>query len=166
MTQRGEKPDTLVLSLTNWNLWRRNARLSNYIWGGLNTNAGGSQITEQAVAAAFRLKRILIAEASVNVALKGKTVSLANVYGDTYAALLKTGLRFDAELLACSFFRPAEITRYLALGGDVLTVKGRGITPLRGTQRGDLRVGVHVVTPTRLDARQEELLRELRAEKI
>ena len=91
MTQRGEKPDTLVISLTNWNLWRRNARLSNYIWGGLNTNAGGSQITEQAVAAAFRLKRILIAEASVNVALKGKTVSLANVYGDTYAALLKTG---------------------------------------------------------------------------
>ena len=37
-------------------------------------------------------------------------------------------------------------------GGDVLTIKGRGITPLRGTQRGDLRVGVHVVTPTRLDA--------------
>ena len=31
--------------------------------------------------------------------------------------------------------------------GDVLTIKGRGITPLRGTQRGDLRVGVHVVTP-------------------
>ena len=91
MTQRGEKPDTLVLSLTNWNLWRRNSRLSTYIWGSLNTAAGGSQITEQAVANAFRLRRVLIAEKSVNAALKGKTVSLANVWGDTYAALVKTG---------------------------------------------------------------------------
>ena len=33
--------------------------------------------------------------------------------------------------------------------GDVLTIKGRGITPLRGSQRGDLRVGVHVVTRTK-----------------
>lgn len=45
-------------------------------------------------------------------------------------------------------------------GGDVLTVKGRGITPLRGSQRGDLRVGVHVVTPTRLDARERALIED------
>src|SRR3546814_12189094 len=38
--------------------------------------------------------------------------------------------------------------------GDVLTIKGRGITPLRGTQRGDLRVGVNVVTPTRPDGKE------------
>lgn len=91
MTLRGERPDTLVLSLTNWNLWRRNSRLSTYIWGSLNTSAGGSQISEQAVANAFRLRRVLVAEKSVNVALKGKTVSLSNVYGDTYAALIKSG---------------------------------------------------------------------------
>ncbi len=47
--------------------------------------------------------------------------------------------------------------------GDVLTIKGRGITPLRGSQRGDLRVGVHVVTPTRLDARQRALIEEFAA---
>lgn len=45
-------------------------------------------------------------------------------------------------------------------GGDVLTIKGRGITPLRGTQRGDLRVGVQVVTPTRLDHRDRALIEE------
>jgi len=45
-------------------------------------------------------------------------------------------------------------------GGDVLTIKGRGITPLRGTQRGDLRVGVHVVTPTRLDAKERALIED------
>lgn len=44
--------------------------------------------------------------------------------------------------------------------GDVLTIKGRGITPLRGTQRGDLRVGVQVVTPTRLDAKQRALIED------
>ncbi|MBN7792314.1 molecular chaperone DnaJ [Microbacterium esteraromaticum] len=44
--------------------------------------------------------------------------------------------------------------------GDVLTISGRGITPLRGTQRGDLRVGVQVVTPTRLDSAQRRLIEE------
>ena len=44
--------------------------------------------------------------------------------------------------------------------GDVLTIKGRGITPLRGNQRGDLRVGVHVVTPTKLDAKERGLIEE------
>ncbi|MBZ4486248.1 molecular chaperone DnaJ [Microbacterium sp. cx-55] len=44
--------------------------------------------------------------------------------------------------------------------GDVLTIKGRGITPLRGTQRGDLRIGVHVVTPTRLDAKERALIED------
>ncbi len=47
--------------------------------------------------------------------------------------------------------------------GDVLTIKGRGITPLRGSQRGDLRVGVHVVTPTRLDAKARALVEEFAA---
>lgn len=44
--------------------------------------------------------------------------------------------------------------------GDVLTIKNRGITPLRGSQRGDLRVGVQVVTPTRLDAKQRKLIED------
>lgn len=47
--------------------------------------------------------------------------------------------------------------------GDVLTIKGRGITPLRGSQRGDLRVGVHVITPTRLDAKSRALIEDLAA---
>ena len=44
--------------------------------------------------------------------------------------------------------------------GDVLTIKGRGITPLRGSQRGDLKVGVHVVTPTKLDHKDRALIEE------
>lgn len=44
--------------------------------------------------------------------------------------------------------------------GDVLTIGGRGITPLRGTQRGDLRVAVQVVTPTKIDAKQRALIED------
>ena len=45
-----------------------------------------------------------------------------------------------------------------AQSGDVLTIKNRGITALRGAGRGDLRVGVHVITPTRLDAKERALI--------
>jgi len=44
--------------------------------------------------------------------------------------------------------------------GDVLTIKGRGITPLRGGNRGDLKVGVHVLTPTRLNAKERALIED------
>jgi molecular chaperone DnaJ len=46
--------------------------------------------------------------------------------------------------------------------GSEQVLKGRGVPGLRGG-RGDLIVTVVVETPTRLDARQEELLRELAA---
>ena len=41
---------------------------------------------------------------------------------------------------------------------DVLVIKDRGITHLRGQGRGDLRVGVQVVTPTKLDRHDRELI--------
>ena len=44
---------------------------------------------------------------------------------------------------------------------EVLTLRARGVPHLRGTGRGDLHVHLDVQVPTRLDARQEELLREL-----
>lgn len=43
---------------------------------------------------------------------------------------------------------------------DIITVKGRGITHLRGTGRGDLRVGIQVVTPTKLDRKDRELIEQ------
>ena len=45
--------------------------------------------------------------------------------------------------------------------GHVLTLRGQGVPHLRGSGRGDLHVHLDVRTPTKLDARQEELLREL-----
>ncbi len=43
---------------------------------------------------------------------------------------------------------------------EVITVKDRGVTHLRGSGRGALRIGVQVVTPAKLDARQQELIRQ------
>jgi molecular chaperone DnaJ len=45
--------------------------------------------------------------------------------------------------------------------GEILTVKERGITGLRTSRRGDLRVGVQVVTPTKVDHKTRQLLEEL-----
>lgn len=45
--------------------------------------------------------------------------------------------------------------------GAVIRRKGEGVPHLRGAGRGDLNIHIEVQTPTKLDARQEELLREL-----
>jgi len=47
--------------------------------------------------------------------------------------------------------------------GDSVTLKGKGAARLRSGSRGDLFVHLRVETPTRLDAQQEELLRQLAA---
>jgi molecular chaperone DnaJ len=47
--------------------------------------------------------------------------------------------------------------------GDAMTLRGLGVTHLRGSGRGDLVVHANVITPTRLDAEQEELLRQFAA---
>jgi molecular chaperone DnaJ len=43
---------------------------------------------------------------------------------------------------------------------EVLTIKGRGITRLRGSGRGDLRIGVQVTTPVKLDRKERELIEQ------
>jgi molecular chaperone DnaJ len=47
--------------------------------------------------------------------------------------------------------------------GTEVVIGGRGVPMLRGSGRGDIVARVVVETPTRLDERQEELLRELAA---
>lgn len=45
--------------------------------------------------------------------------------------------------------------------GQAIPLHGRGVTHLRGNGRGDLIVHVEVTTPAKLDAAQEDLLRQL-----
>jgi molecular chaperone DnaJ len=42
--------------------------------------------------------------------------------------------------------------------GEVITIRDRGITRLRGSGRGDLRIGIQVVTPTKLSGRERDLI--------
>ncbi|GAB3606177.1 molecular chaperone DnaJ [Conyzicola nivalis] len=43
---------------------------------------------------------------------------------------------------------------------DIITVKDRGVSKLRGGGRGDLKIGVQVVTPTKLSGKEQELMRQ------
>jgi molecular chaperone DnaJ len=45
--------------------------------------------------------------------------------------------------------------------GDVITIKGKGITHLRGSGRGDLLVTIQVLTPSKSDSKERELFRQL-----
>ena len=46
---------------------------------------------------------------------------------------------------------------------EVITIKDRGVTRLRGNGRGDLKIGVHVITPTKLDHKERELIEQFAA---
>jgi molecular chaperone DnaJ len=47
--------------------------------------------------------------------------------------------------------------------GDIVTLKGKGVTHLRGTGRGDLLAHAAIQTPTKLTPEQEDLLRQFAA---
>ncbi|GMA20075.1 molecular chaperone DnaJ [Arsenicicoccus piscis] len=72
------------------------------------------------------------------------------------AAALGTSITLD------TFDGPTRVeVRQGAQPADKVTLRDQGVTHLRGNGRGDLLVHLDVQTPTRLDHRQEELLREL-----
>jgi molecular chaperone DnaJ len=45
--------------------------------------------------------------------------------------------------------------------GEIITVKGKGVQHLRSSGRGDLKIKVQVITPTKLDSKQKEIFRSL-----
>ena len=75
-----------------------------------------------------------------------------------------TAAALGATLPMETFDGPRDLdVRRGTQSGDSITLRGLGVTHLRGTGRGDLVVHAMVQTPTRLDAAQEELLRQLAA---
>ncbi|HEV7956167.1 MAG: dnaJ [Microbacteriaceae bacterium] len=47
-----------------------------------------------------------------------------------------------------------------AQSAEVITIKDRGITKLRGSGRGDLKIGIQVTTPTKLSHKEQELMKQ------
>ncbi len=76
-------------------------------------------------------------EVQMTDAILGTTVTLAGLDGDVEVDI-----------------RPG------AQSAEIITIRDRGITHLRGTGRGDLKIGVQVVTPTKLSRKEEEIIRQ------
>ena len=75
-----------------------------------------------------------------------------------------TAAALGASLAMDTFDGPRDLeVRRGTQSGDSITLRGLGVTHLRGTGRGDVIVHAMVQTPTKLDAAQEELLRQLAA---
>jgi len=86
--------------------------------------------------------------------------------GDDIVARLDVDL-VDAiigtEVTLESIDGPVDITvRPGVQSEDVLTLKGRGVTRLRGAGRGDLKLVVHVITPTKLNGKEMDLVKKLK----
>lgn len=43
---------------------------------------------------------------------------------------------------------------------EVITIKDRGVTHLRGSGRGDLKIGVQITTPTKLSHKEQEIIKQ------
>lgn len=92
MTLLGEVPTTVVMSLQLWNRIRRSQKLQTYVYGYLNVNQGGSQITEQMFANVFGLQEILIAKKSYDTALKGLSSgpsTVSAVWPSSFIAIIR-----------------------------------------------------------------------------
>lgn len=79
-------------------------------------------------------------------------------------AMTQAALGFDAKVETLE--EPREV--HVAPGtqsGEVHRIKGAGVPHLRGRGRGDLYIHIAVETPTDLDGRQEQLLRDLAQER-
>jgi molecular chaperone DnaJ len=93
----------------------------------------------------------------MTAAALGTSIALPTLESDlTPSAAAGAGLKDPATEV------PLEV-RAGSQSGSEVTIAGYGVPALRGGGRGNIVVRVLVETPTRLDERQEELLKELAA---
>lgn len=84
LTLKGETPNTAIMSLSVFNRIKRSKKLQTYVYGHLNTAQGGTNITEQVIAAAFGLQQVIVTKQSYNMAAKGRTPNLGPIWGNSY----------------------------------------------------------------------------------
>ena len=86
--------------------------------------------------------------------------------GDDLTAILEVpvadaALGFETEIETLDGSAKVEV-KPGAQHGDVVTLKGLGANRLRGRGRGDLRIELKVLTPSRLDSKQKDIFKKLR----
>ncbi len=99
----------------------------------------------------------------IDIAVKPDDIFGRN--GDDLTCVLEVPLHdaaLGAQVQIDTFDGPinVEIAPGVATG-DVVTIKNKGAHKLRSNGRGDLRVSIQVNTPSKLDTKQKELLRQL-----
>jgi hypothetical protein len=72
-----QKPNSLIFGWQAWNFARRNANMRNFVLG---LNNGGGSVTRQAVAAAFEVERLLVANAFYNPANENQAAAFSNYF--------------------------------------------------------------------------------------
>lgn len=90
-TLLGESGTVIVMSLPVWNRIRSSKNMQLYMYGYLNVNQGGSQVTEDMVANVFGGVRIIIAKKSVDIAPKGQGQNLQPVWGNDFIGVFNVG---------------------------------------------------------------------------
>ncbi len=110
-------------------------------------------VAEHAVFTRHNTDLLCTVTVPMTAAALGTTLELPTLEAD----LVEHGAETDLETTVEIVIRPGTQS------GSELVLNGRGVPALRGVGRGDLVVRVVVETPTRLDERQQELLRELAA---
>lgn len=87
--------------------------------------------------------------------------------GDDLVASLEVSMAdavLGAEATIETFDGPVPVTVKPGVqSGSVITISGHGVTRLRRSTRGDLRLNVNVQTPTNLNAEQRRLIEQLSA---
>jgi hypothetical protein len=86
LSDLGETPNTLVISLALFNRIKRSQKLQTYLYGFLNTTQGGSNITSKVIGDAFGIPNVVIARKTYDSAIKGKT-NIVPVWGNNYMFL-------------------------------------------------------------------------------
>ena len=104
---------------------------------------------------------------SGNVVFSGDGAGIVFI-GDTANAQMTTGLTInqgtaDNEILA---LKSSDINHGMTgVTETVFRMRGKGMPELRGPEKGDQMVRVHIVVPEKLSKREKELIKELDEEK-
>ena len=89
LAKYGVLPNTLVMSAVLFERVRRSTKVQNQMFGVVATNST-RLLSEQEVAQACGVEKVLVGRAPKNSAAKGKTYSGSFIWGDSYIALADT----------------------------------------------------------------------------
>ncbi|NDE15829.1 hypothetical protein EBZ80_12950 [bacterium] len=84
MVMEGYKPNTMIMTLTTINLLKRSPKLQNYLYPAVSGNTFQRPITNDDIARAFGVERLLVAEAQKEVSKTRGVSTLGPIWSNQY----------------------------------------------------------------------------------